>query len=133
MQVYELLFELRGGASVTADAFFEYLKDLQYTPHAKIMVFADAGRIDAMATMNRLEMPRYVGFAWEIEELAVREDCRGIGTGTEFLMELIAEARREPRCRKIIVKTDSAVAKRLYRKCMAATELVVFQSQLNPC
>jgi GNAT superfamily N-acetyltransferase len=132
--VYECLQELRGEAAYTLAEFIEFIGREGVIDHAQWQILigstgvADVG----MLTCNRLAVPRYIGVAYEIEELVVHPTYQGKGYGTAMVACFVELAKRDPAVRKVLVKTDDDLrAARIYSRFFERSEASVFARRVH--
>jgi GNAT superfamily N-acetyltransferase len=95
-----------------------------------LAIVADAEKV-GLITLVRFAMPRYLGFGYEIQELVILQPHRGKGVARRAL-ELVAEhCRKNPRARKVLIRTNVPAAKRAYASVWQESDLSAFQTLLN--
>jgi|SRR6185437_13440805 len=129
--MYEVLGSLRGEVNISFERFKKYMKNKLELENVKFLLLHSDNINLGLITLNKFEIPRYVGYGYEMEEVAIAESHKGKGYAGKFVEMVIVECAKEPNCRKVIVKTDGAVAKKLYSKQLEKIETTVFQKYLN--
>ena len=114
--MYEVLGSLRGEVNISFERFKEYMKDKLELENVKFLLLCSGTINIGLITLNKFETPRYIGYGYEMEEVAITESYKGKGYAGKFVEMVIAECAKEPNCRKIMVKTDGDIAKKLYSK-----------------
>lgn len=100
-------------------------------PLATMIAVEVDGERAGLVTLVRYAMPRYLGFAYEIQELVIVRQFRGRGVARRAL-ELVAErCKLDPLARKVVIRTNVDAAKRAYASVWAASDLTSYQAMLN--
>jgi RimJ/RimL family protein N-acetyltransferase len=130
--IHEILEALRGGLLVKAESFETYFMLSLQNPCLKyLMGVNENGQKIGLITLNRFEIPRYIGHGYEMEEVIILDQYKGKGYSKKMIELVIERCKREDNCRKLIVKTDGEIAGSLYKKYMDQTSLISFQLYIN--
>lgn len=129
--VAEQLAELFAPIAGRASELRAYLDDTLHPPHTAMFVIEVDGRRAGVLTVDRHAMPRYLGFAYEIQELVVVAPFRGRGVARAALVLVAERCRRDPLARKVLIKTNVEAAKRAYASVWSTTDVVSYQAMLN--
>lgn len=116
------------------DMFVNYWIELLSGKYGKCEVWIalmDGIRVSyIIANFNAL--PRYIGYSVELEEIVTLPEYQRKGIGGRFIDYLILNYKKDPSCRKIIVKTnDFSGAGKLYGKYFTLTNVYFYQRFLN--
>ncbi len=105
-----------------------YLED----PSVELLIVETSrGEAAGLVTLTRFAMPRYAGYGYEIEEIAMLPQFRGQGLGRKALLGLVERLREHKTARKIVVRTNGADAARLYASVYDETDMRSFQRFVN--
>lgn len=87
----------------------------------------------ALVSVTRFAMPRYLGHAYEVEEMCVLPEHRGKGIATRILELLVEKYSKDPKARKLLIRTNdwNVAAKKAYGKVCDMTDMVSMQRFLN--
>jgi len=96
-----------------------------------VIVGTSEGEAAGLVTLTRFAMPRYAGYGYEIEEIAMLPAFRGRGLGRNALVALAERLGADKRARKIVVRTNGADAARLYAAVYSETDMRSFQMFVN--
>lgn len=84
-----------------------------------------------VVTVTRFSMIRYLGHGYEIEEVSVLPEYQGKGVAPRML-ELIAERfGKDPKARKLLIRTNGDNAKKAYGRVVSMTDMVSMHKPLN--
>lgn len=84
-----------------------------------------------VVTVTRFSMIRYLGHGYEIEEVSVLPEYQGKGVAPRML-ELIAEQfGKDPKARKLLIRTNGENAKKAYGRVVSMTDMVSMHKPLN--
>ncbi len=129
--VADCLVDLFAPIAGRIDQLRIYLDATLSAPATEIIVAEVDGERAALVTLVRYAMPRYLGYAYEIQELVVLRAFRGRGLARRVL-ELVAErCKQDPLARKVVIRTNVDAAKRAYASVWSATDLTSYQAMLN--
>ena len=100
-------------------------------PDASILILELEGRRAGIVTLVRVPMPRYLGFAYEIQELVVLEPFRRRGVARRSLALTEEHCRKDPLARKVVIRTTVPEARRAYEAVWTRTDMTSYQTMLN--
>lgn len=98
------------------------------------MFFATAkdGTRCGLVTVTRFAMPRYLGHAYEIEEVSVLPEHQGKGIAPQMLEQVAERFGKDPKARKLLIRTNGDNAKKAYGRIVSMTDMVSMHKFLNP-
>ena len=129
--VEECLSELFPDLAGRGDALERYLESTLRSPDVSLLVLEAAAERVGLVTLVRVPMPRYLGFAYEIEELVVLEGFRRRGFARRALGLVEARCREDGSARKVVIRTTVPEARRAYETVWTKTEMTSYQTMLN--
>jgi GNAT superfamily N-acetyltransferase len=108
-----------------------YLDATLRSPDTTMLVVEVAGQRAGLVTLVRYATPRYLGYAYEIQELVVTAPFRGRGVARRALELVAARCKNDPLARKVVIKTNVEAARRAYAGVWSETDLTSYQAMLN--
>jgi ribosomal protein S18 acetylase RimI-like enzyme len=86
-----------------------------------------------LLSVTRFAMPRYLGHAYEVEEMCVLPAFKGKGVATRMLELLVEKYKQDPKARKLLIRTNETniAAKKAYGKVCDMTDMVSMHVFLN--
>lgn len=129
--VADCLVELFAPIAGRTDELRAYLDVTLRSPETTMLVMEVDGQRAGLVTLVRYAMPRYLGYAYEIQELVVAHPFRGRGVARRALALVAAHCKQDPLARKVVIKTNVEAAKRAYASVWSATDLTSYQDMLN--
>jgi N-acetylglutamate synthase-like GNAT family acetyltransferase len=129
--VYEILEELRTPITYSLEQFRAYYLSALNDAHFDFYIFSNGEECIGLISLNKFNMPRYLGYGYEMEEFAVHKDYRGKGMSylmIEGVKQLIV---KDKSVRKLIIKSNGADSQHIYSKALNETDLTTFQVYLN--
>ena len=82
--------------------------------------------------LNKLAMPRYIGYTLDIEEIFIIKKHQNKGLGRFFLEKLITNKSFDKTIRKISIKSNDIKGScKLYNKVFEASDFIYFSKFLN--
>lgn len=108
-----------------------YLDTTLRSPDTAVLVVEVDGQRAGLVTLVRYAMPRYLGYAYEIQELVVAHPFRGRGIARRVLGLVADRCKADPLARKVVIKTNVAIAKRAYASVWSESDLSSYQTMLN--
>jgi GNAT superfamily N-acetyltransferase len=108
-----------------------FLDDVLSPAHAAMLIVEHRGARVGLVTLVRVPMPRYLGFAYEIEELVIATERRGRGYARRVLQLVADRCRMDPLARKVVVRTNVPEARRAYATVWSSTDMTSYQTMLN--
>jgi ribosomal protein S18 acetylase RimI-like enzyme len=86
-----------------------------------------------LLSVTRFAMPRYLGHAYEVEEMCVLPAFQGKGVATRMLELLVARYEADPKARKLLIRTNDTnhAAKKAYGRVCEMTDMISMHKFLN--
>lgn len=86
-----------------------------------------------LLSVTRFAMPRYLGHAYEVEEMCVLPAFKGRGVAKRMLELLVERYRQDPKARKLLIRTNETniPARKAYGKVCDTTDMISMQVFLN--
>ena len=130
---YECLFELRGDVKYGLQDFEKYVQtNLNASLASKLYVGFDQNKPVGILTVNQFQIPRYLGYGYELEEVVVQPDYQMRGYGKKLVEAFLERVEDEPDLRKVIVKTDDDErAGRLYKHFFEVVDTTTYSRTIN--
>jgi GNAT superfamily N-acetyltransferase len=131
---FECLDELRGEASYSVDEFVQYLEANALIGHHdfRLLVGVSGKESVGILTCNRLAMPRYIGFGYEIEEVVIHPKYQQRGFGEALITAFLDWVAEDTDVRKVVVKTDDEVrAGKIYSRYFEMVEMNVYSRMIS--
>jgi (aminoalkyl)phosphonate N-acetyltransferase len=129
--IYDILEELRHPIQYALEAFTIYYNKIKSENHFTFLIYEEGGQNIGLISLNKFNMPRYLGYGYEMEEFAVHKDFRGKGYSYKMIEAVKAYIQNDPSIRKIIVKTTGEDSAHIYSKALNETDFKTFQQYLN--
>jgi GNAT superfamily N-acetyltransferase len=128
---YEILEELRTPITYALEQFRTYYLSALDDTHFDFFIFCHNEDRLGLISLNKFNMPRYLGYGYEIEEFVVHKDYRGNGISYQMIEAVEALLLEDKSIRKLIIKSNGEDSKYIYAKALNQTDLVTFQVYLN--
>ena len=130
--IYNALEVLRDGLDINYSQFENYYTHVLKLTTTEFIIGNDLENNQiGLITLNRFEIPRYMGYGIEMEEVVVLEKYRGKGYAKQMIELIFEKYKIDTACRKLLVKTDGEEAMKLYEHYFSKTSLCHFQKYLN--
>lgn len=129
--VYETLSELRGDVTYPLEEFKKYFTNYLNNDSCSIMVFGNETEKIGLVTLNKFFIPRYMGVGYEMEEFVIQRNYRGKGYSYKMIDAVKELVKKDPRARKLVIRSNGEDSKHIYAKAMNATDLISYQIYLN--
>jgi GNAT superfamily N-acetyltransferase len=129
--VYEILEELRTPITYSLEQFKAYYLIALADVNFDFYIFCHNEDRFGLISLNKFNMPRYLGYGYEIEEFVVHKDYRGKGISYQMIEAVKALLMEDHSIRKLIIKSNGEDSKYIYAKALNQTDLVTFQVYLN--
>ena len=129
--VYNTLEELRFPVTYTLQQFENYYKSCLNNDNFCFYIFSDGNNIVGLVSLNKFNIPRYLGFGYEIEEFVIDKIHRGQGYSYKMIEAVKMLLQEEKSVRKLIIKSNGDDSKHIYAKALKQTDLVSFQIYIN--
>lgn len=114
-----------------AEELGRFLDAHLHGPDAAILVLEVDGQRAGIVTLVRVLMPRYLGFAYEIQEIVVLEAFRRRGVARRALKLVEERCLRDPLARKVVIRTTEPEARRVYASVWERTDMTSYQKMLH--
>jgi (aminoalkyl)phosphonate N-acetyltransferase len=129
--VYEILEELRSPIAYSLEQFETYYMSVLKDENFDFYIFSNGDKCLGLISLNKFNMPRYIGYGYEMEEFAVHKDYRGKGISYLMIEAVKQMIGKNKSVRKLIIKSNGADSKHIYGKALNETDLTTFQVYLN--
>jgi ribosomal protein S18 acetylase RimI-like enzyme len=129
--VADCLGELFAPIAGRASELRVYLDTALRSSGTSILVIEVEGQRAGLITLVRYAMPRYLGHAYEIQELVVAPPFRGRGVARLCLALVAERCKADPQARKVLIRTNAEGAKRAYASVWGESDLTAYQTMLN--
>ncbi len=86
-----------------------------------------------LLSVTRFAMPRYLGHAYEVEEMCVLPAFKGRRVATRMLELLVEMYRKDPDARKLLIRTNDTnhAARKAYGRVCETVDMISMQVFLN--
>jgi (aminoalkyl)phosphonate N-acetyltransferase len=129
--VCEILEELRTPVSYSLEQFSAYYLSALDDANFDFYIFCHNEDRLGLMSLNKFNMPRYLGYGYEMEEFVVHKDHRGKGISYQMIEAIKTLLEEDKLIRKLIIKSNGEDSKYIYAKALNQTDLVTFQVYLN--
>ena len=129
--VANCLRELFGPVVERTEELRRFLDANLRSPDAALLVLELDGKRAGLVTLVRVPMPRYLGFAYEIQEIVVLEAFRRQGVARRALKLVEERCLEDPLARKVVIRTTEPQARRVYESVWTRTDMTSYQKMLH--
>lgn len=110
----------------------EFLSFLKTISSSEIWILKYNKDFAGYLILNKLAMPRYIGYTLDIEEIVITSKHQNKGLGRLFLEEIITNKSLDKMARKISIKSNDINGScKLYNIVFEASDFIYFSKFLN--